>query len=195
MNEIKVFEKEEFGKVRTVVIDNTVWFVGKDVAEILAYKDTADAIKKHVDDEDKRHVKVGEIPTLKTSNYGAYLINESGVYSLVFSSKLPAAKEFKHWVTKEVIPSIRKTGSYSVQKMSNEDLMAIIVQTNNQIANICASMNEQLKITTNQTQENTARIEKLEKDVKKVFDQNYGEVNAYHISVWESLYFDALNYE
>ena len=119
---ISVFENSEFGKVRAVIINNEPYFVGKDVAEILAYKDTADAIKAHVDDEDKKHVKVGEIPTLKTSNYGAYLINESGLYSLILSSKLPTAKKFKHWVTSEVLPSIRKTGSYGVPRSFAEAL-------------------------------------------------------------------------
>lgn len=119
---INIFENPEFGKVRTVIINNEPYFVGKDVAEILAYKDTADAIKVHVDDEDKKHVKVGEIPTLKTSNYGAYLINESGVYALIFGSKLPTAKKFKHWVTSEVLPSIRKTGTYSIPRTYAEAL-------------------------------------------------------------------------
>lgn len=110
--ELKIFKNEEFGAIRTAEIDNNVWFVGKDVAQALGYSDTADAIRTHVDEEDKHHVKVGEIPTLKTSNYGAYLINESGVYALVFGSKLPGAKRFKRWVTSEVLPSIRKNGGY-----------------------------------------------------------------------------------
>ena len=122
-NALQVFENSEFGKVRSLLIDNEPYFVGKDVAEILSYKDTADAIKTHVDDEDKKHVKVGEIPTLKTSNYGAYLINESGLYSLILSSKLPGAKKFKHWVTSEVLPSIRKNGGYYIPKTYSEALM------------------------------------------------------------------------
>ncbi len=111
---IKVFQNSEFGEIRTVTIDNEPWFVGKDVAEALGYKDTADAIRSHVYDDDKKHIKVGEIPTLKTSNYGAQLVNESGIYSLIFGSKLDSAKRFKHWVTSEVLPAIRKTGSYKV---------------------------------------------------------------------------------
>lgn len=114
MNEVTVFNNEEFGKVRTLTIKNEPWFVGKDVAVALGYKDTADALKTHVNEEDKHLVKVGEIPTLKTSNFGVYLINESGLYSLILSSKLPKAKEFKHWITSEVLPSIRKTGAYSL---------------------------------------------------------------------------------
>lgn len=117
MNEIKIFENEEFGTVRTIEIDNDVWFVAKDVAEALGYKDTPNAVRNHVESEDKMQVKVGEIPTLKTSNYGAILINESGMYALVLSSKLPEAKKFKHWVTSEVLPSIRKHGIYATDNV------------------------------------------------------------------------------
>ena len=112
MNELQIFNNSEFGEIRTVEIEGEPWFVGKDVAQALGYSDTADAIKTHVDEEDKRHIKVGEIPTLKTSNYGAILINESGIYALVFGSKLESAKRFKHWITSEVLPQIRKTGTY-----------------------------------------------------------------------------------
>ena len=108
MNELQIFKNEEFGEVRTIEIGGEPWFVGKDVAEALGYRDTADALKKHCDEEDKRLIKVGEIPTLKTSNYGAYIINESGLYSLILSSKLPKAKGFKRWITREVTPSTRK---------------------------------------------------------------------------------------
>ena len=117
MNELQIFKSEQFGEIRTVKIENEPYFVGKDVAEILGYKDTADALRNHCDEEDKRLVKVGEIPTLKTSNYGAYIINESGLYSLIMGSKLPEAKRFKRWITHEVIPTIRKTGGY----VNNED--------------------------------------------------------------------------
>lgn len=113
MNELKIFENSEFGKIQVIERNGEPWFIGKEVAEILGYKDTADALKKHVDEEDKQFFKVGETPTLKIkSNYGAYIINESGLYSLVLSSKLEKAKAFKRWVTSEVLPAIRKTGSY-----------------------------------------------------------------------------------
>lgn len=126
---IQIFNSKEFGEIRTAEIDNDVWFVGKDVAQALGYSDTADAIRTHVDEEDKHHVKVGEIPTLKTSNYGAYLINESGVYALVFGSKLPTAKKFKHWVTSEVLPSIRKHGMYAKDELlNNPDLLIAVAQ-------------------------------------------------------------------
>lgn len=120
MNEIQVFSNPEFGQVRSVIIDGAPWFVGADAAKALKYNRSADAIADHVDDEDKRLVKVGEMPTLKVSNFGAYVINESGLYSLIFSSKLPAAKRFKRWVTNEVLPAIRRTGEYRVAATQDE---------------------------------------------------------------------------
>lgn len=117
-NKIEVFTNAEFGSVRTLTIDNEPYFVGKDVAEILGYSDTAKAIRVHVDEEDKQIFKVDEMATLKTSNYGVYVINESGLYSLILSSKLPNAKKFKHWVTSEVLPSIRKHGAYMTDRKS-----------------------------------------------------------------------------
>lgn len=114
MNDLAIFENPEFGHIRGLKIEGEPWFVGKDIAEALGYADTAAALKKHVDDEDKKLFKADDLPTLKMSNYGAYLVNESGLYSLMLKSKLPAAKKFKRWVTSEVLPSIRKTGAYSV---------------------------------------------------------------------------------
>lgn len=114
MNDLAIFENPEFGHIRGLKIEGEPWFVGKDIAEALGYADTAAALKKHVDDEDKKLFKADDLPTLKMSNYGAYLVNESGLYSLMLKSKLPGAKKFKRWVTSEVLPSIRKTGAYSV---------------------------------------------------------------------------------
>jgi len=105
---VRVFENKEFGKIRTAKIDDEPWFVGKDVASCLAYKDTSDALKKHVDDEDKG---VGETPT-PGGKQKVIIINESGLYSLILGSHLPNAKQFKHWITHDVIPTIRKTGGY-----------------------------------------------------------------------------------
>ena len=111
MNKLQVFENEEFGKVRALTIDNEPWFVGKDVAEILGYTNPSKALADHVDKEDK----LNNEPLLSLGQRGGWLINESGLYSLIFSSKLPNAKRFKHWVTSEVLPAIRKTGSYQTQ--------------------------------------------------------------------------------
>lgn len=120
MNELQTFTSNEFGAVRSMMIDDVPWFVGADAAKALKYNRPADAIADHVDDEDKRLVRVGEMPTLKVNNFGAYIINESGLYSLIFSSKLPAAKRFKRWVTNEVLPAIRKTGEYRVTATQDE---------------------------------------------------------------------------
>lgn len=124
MNNLQIFKNEEFGQVRTLIINNEPWFVGKDVAEILGYKDTSDAIKRHVDDEDKG---VGVLPT-PGGKQNAKIINESGLYSLILSSKLPNAKKFKRWVTSEVLPTIRKHGAYMTdnvleQAIGNPDFM------------------------------------------------------------------------
>ena len=108
MNEVRVFEHEVFGEIRTVTIDGEPWFVGKDIAEILGYSGAAKAIRTHVDDEDKG-VTVLDTPGGKQN---VVIINESGLYSLILSSKLPGAKNFKRWVTSEVLPTIRRTGGY-----------------------------------------------------------------------------------
>lgn len=108
MNELQIFKNVEFGEVRTVTINKEPWFVGKDVATALGYERTADAIRQHVESDDKG---VGEIQT-PGGIQNMTIINESGLYALIFGSKLESAKRFKHWVTSEVLPSIRKTGGY-----------------------------------------------------------------------------------
>lgn len=110
MNELQIFKNEEFGEVRSLMLNGEAWFVGKDVATILAYNEPHKAITRHIDEEDRmKH------PIL--SNGGiqeTWLINESGLYSLILSSKLPTAKKFKRWVTSEVLPAIRKNGNYQI---------------------------------------------------------------------------------
>lgn len=113
MNELKVFENPTFGQVRTIEIDNEPCFVGKDVAEALGYSNTRDALDRHVEKEDKNTVVN---PDGNRGNPNMTIINESGLYCLILSSKLPGAKEFKHWITHDVIPSIRKTGAYMTQE-------------------------------------------------------------------------------
>ena len=112
MNEIQIFKSDSFGAVRTVEVEGTPYFVGKDVAEILGYSDTNKAIAMHVDDEDKI---LNDKSSSSFGQRGATLINESGLYSLILSSKLPKAKEFKHWVTSEILPAIRKHGAYMTE--------------------------------------------------------------------------------
>lgn len=131
MNELQVFKNQEFGSVRTLVINSEPWFVGKDVADVLGYADTNQAIRKHVDNEDRltrRFDGTGQSRDMT-------IINESGLYSLVLSSKLPSAKKFKRWVTSEVLPALRKTGQYQVKELSGSELMAkALIEAQNVLA-------------------------------------------------------------
>ena len=122
MNKLTTFNNPDFGNIRGTVINNEPWFVGKDVATALGYKETAKAVREHVDEED-RGVSVLDTPGGKQK---IVTINESGLYSLILSSNLPTAKQFKRWVTSEVLPSIRKTGGYIAgqETLSDADLMA-----------------------------------------------------------------------
>lgn len=130
MEELKVFSNEELGNVRALEIDGEPWFVGKDVATILGYSNPNEAVQEHIDDEDKLNSKMLLSLDLKLGQRGGWLINESGLYSLILSSKLPTAKAFKKWVTSEVLPSIRKNGGYinGQSEMSPEELMARALQ-------------------------------------------------------------------
>lgn len=112
MNEIRIFENENFGSVRTVEIEGEPWFVGRDIALALGYARPENAVKTHVEDDDKTTTLIQG----SGSNYKSkvIIVNESGLYALIFGSQLSGAKEFKHWVTSEVLPSIRRTGSYSM---------------------------------------------------------------------------------
>lgn len=130
MNELQVFKNEEFGKVRMVVIDSEPYFVGKDVTVILGYQNTSKALNDHVDNDDKLNNK--SLSSL--GQRGGWIINESGLYSLILSSKLPAAKRFKHWVTSEILPAIRKTGGYigNTQSMTDMEILskALLISQN-----------------------------------------------------------------
>ena len=119
MNELTIFKNEEFGTVRTMEINEQPYFVGKDVADILGYQNASKALADHVDDEDK----LNNESLSSLGQRGGWLINESGLYSLVLSSKLPNAKRFKHWVTSEVLPSIRKHGAYMTPETLEKALL------------------------------------------------------------------------
>lgn len=120
MNELRIFENPEFGSIRTVEVNGEPWFVGKDVAEVLGYSNTRDALAKRVDDEDKG---VANCDT-PSGRQNMTIINESGLYSLVLGSKLPTAKKFKRWVTSDVLPSIRKHGLYAMDEiLANPDVL------------------------------------------------------------------------
>lgn len=131
MNEIKLFENPEFGEVRVLEQEGEPWFVGKDIAKVLGYNNPLEAVRDHVDEEDKGVSKM-DTPGGKQN---IIIINESGLYSLILRSQLPEAKAFKRWITHEVIPSIRKTGGYiqGQEQMSDEEIIANAMKVANRI--------------------------------------------------------------
>ena len=155
--EIQIFKNEQFGEIRTMVDEKgEPWFVGKDVAKMLGYSNTRDSLKKHVDEEDKTTVAICDTGSKYKSQ--AVIINESGLYSLVLSSKLPQAKAFKRWVTSEVLPQIRKTGGYiptsraQRPQLSEQEVVAVAnriaqrtVKQKNLAADNCLSASEVAK--------------------------------------------------
>ena len=123
--EIKVFEHKDFGKVRTMLVDGQPYFVGKDVADILGYRNSRDALNRHVENEDRADVAIHD----GSQNRNMTVINESGVYSLILSSHLPTAKQFKHWVTSEVLPAIHRYGLYAAEDLlADPDAIIAILQ-------------------------------------------------------------------
>ena len=121
MDNIQIFSNNEFGEIRTVIIDNEPFFVGNDCAKALGYKNLYSGISKNVDEDDRRLFPVGSTSGTQDTT----IINESGLYSLIFGSKLESAKKFKKWVTSEVLPSIRQTGSYGQQKSTQEQILLL----------------------------------------------------------------------
>lgn len=141
MNELQVFKNEEFGEVRSLKIGDEPWFVGKDVADILGYTNSRKAISDHVDDEDKGVTKCDTLG----GKQDLTIINESGLYSLILSSKLPTAKKFKRWVTSEVLPAIRKTGGYQIPDNPMDALKLMFeaqTQTNDKVEHIQEDVKE-----------------------------------------------------
>ena len=120
MNQLEIFRNREFGEIRTVTVDGEPWFVAKDIAEILQYTNTQKAIRDHVDEEDKLTERI----VLSGQNREVICINESGLYSLILSSKMPGAKRFKRWVTSEVLPQIRRTGTYQ-KPLTPQEMMRV----------------------------------------------------------------------
>lgn len=165
---IQFFDKKEFGSLAVILIEGEPWFIGKEIAIILGYTDTDQAIRLHVDKEDKKTLSYTEIQTRKIYGFasprGLTIINESGLYSLILSSHLPRAKEFKHWVTSEVLPQIRKTGEYSItpikettnklDKYNEYDVMRLMVNNLEK---------QKLQLDTHE-----AKIEDIDKRIKKL---------------------------
>lgn len=131
MNELKIFENEEFGQIRSIEIDGLPYFVGKDVAEILGYERADNAIRNHIDEEDKLMHQI----SASGQNRNMIIINESGLYSLILSSKLPTAKQFKRWVTSEVLPTIRKQGYYTADNNKNDETKAKLLRAEAMVIN------------------------------------------------------------
>lgn len=134
MNEVQLFNFESH-EVRSLLLNNEPWFVGKDVADVLGYSNSRKAMADHVDDEDKEVLTSRNVTLENIPNRGITVVNESGLYSLILSSKLPSAKKFKRWVTSEVLPALRKTGQYQVKELSGSELMAkALIEAQNVLA-------------------------------------------------------------
>lgn len=169
LNELQIFNNEEFGKIRTVTINNEPWFVSKDVATALGYSNSRDAISKHVFDDDKGVAKC-DTPSGRQE---MSVINESGLYALIFGSKLDSAKRFKHWVTSEVLPSIRRSGSYQ-KPLTPEQMMRIQLEMIDDVSGRVTKLENTMNIDYGQQ-----RV--LEKEVARVVIESLGgkDSNAY----------------
>ena len=179
-NNLQIFNNPDFGSINVIVLREVPWWIGSQVADVLQYRDPNDAIKKHVTVEDKMNLTTkiykemayghnsGDLPELnsdaiyqrlKNAPRGFIIINESGLYSLILSSQLPKAKAFKHWVTSEVLPSIRKTGSYNLPKLTQTEIIAYLA--NNQV---------QIEKTLS---DHTAHLQLQDAEIKKIADFMY----------------------
>ena len=138
--ELQIFKNEEFGSLRTIERNGEPWFVGSDVAKALGYSNTGKAILMHVDEEDRKIQNSQNGNFKNIPNRGLQIINESGLYSLIMSSKLPTAKKFKHWVTSEVLPTIRKHGAYLTDQKAFD-----ITHNANSLADLLEQASEQLR--------------------------------------------------
>lgn len=203
-----IFNNPEFGQIRTVEVGGEPWLVGKDVAVALGYSNTRDALERHVDAEDKNTVVN---PDGNRGNPNMTIINESGLYSLVLSSKLSGAKKFKRWVTSEVLPSIRKHGTYmtsdTIDKMINSPefgikLLTALKDEQDKRKSLEAELDRSKEwysikrvahmngVSHKAFDWRKLKIESQRQGygVKKIFDANYGTINVYHMNVWEKVY-------
>lgn len=169
LNELQIFKNEQFGEIRMMLIGEEPWFIGKDVATALGYSNTRDALMAHIEEEDKNTVA---IPDGNRGNPKQVVINESGLYALIFGSRLSSAKKFKHWVTSEVLPSIRKTGGYSMKPMNTQEQIKLLAQGNMELEKKIDSVNE--------------RVDSLEKDMPLYgceIDEIQGHINRKGVSI------------
>lgn len=160
--ELQIFSNSEFGEIRTITKDNETYFVGKDVAKALGFTNPRDAIATHVFDEDKG---VDTIDTLG-GKQSMTVINESGVYALVFGNRLESAKRFKHWVTSEVLPSIRKTGSYS-KPLTTSEQIRLLAQGNTELTERVDKVEDKIISIEEETPLYGCEIEEVQKHVRK----------------------------
>lgn len=199
MNELQIFNNEEFGNVRSLMIDNEPWLVGKDVAEALGYKDVNHAILDHVDEEDKVNSKTQGQITPELGQRGSWLINESGLYSLILSSKLPNAKKFKRWVTSEVLPTLRKTGSYTKVPSDPRELLRLTIEAHEQTAQRVDVLEEKVTALEETTTINSSQQYTLEKIAKTTVIRALGGIDsrAYQLmsrKIFSNIWRDYKNY-
>lgn len=207
MNDIMIFNNPEFGEIRTVEVGGEPWLVGLDAAQALGYQNGSRDINRHVDEEDRKNISIYD----GTQNRTMTIINESGLYSLVLSSKLPGAKKFRRWVTSEVLPSIRKHGTYmtsdTIDKMINSPefgikLLTALKDEQDKRKSLEAELDRSKEwysikrvahmngVSHKAFDWRKLKIESQRQGygVKKIFDVNYGTINVYHMNVWEKVY-------
>lgn len=199
MNELQIFNNEEFGNVRSLMIDNEPWLVGKDVAEAFGYKDVNHAILDHVDEEDKVNSKTQGQIAPELGQRGSWLINESGLYSLILSSKLPNAKKFKRWVTSEVLPTLRKTGSYTKVPSDPRELLRLTIEAHEQTAQRVDVLEEKVTALEETTTINSSQQYTLEKIAKTTVIRALGGIDsrAYQLmsrKIFSNIWRDYKNY-
>ncbi len=172
-NELQIFNFEDL-QVRTITIGDEPYFVGKDVAEILGYLKPANAIKQHVDSEDKGVTKIGTPGGMQNIT----IINESGLYSLIFSSKLESAKRFKRWVTSEVLPTLRKTGSYQTKPLTTSEQIQLLVKGNTELDERVTAIEENYPIMHGEAKYIQKLVSiKVAEIVRNKFNGHYKEVS------------------
>lgn len=195
MNELQIFNNEEFGNVRSLMIDNEPWLVGKDVATDLGYQNGSRDINRHVDEEDRRKVMVFD----GKQNKETIVINESGLYALVFGSKLPSAKKFKHWVTSEVLPTLRKTGSYAKVPTDPRELLMLTIKAPEQTAQRVDVFEEKVSDLEKSTTIDSSQQHTLEKVAKTTAIRTLGGIDsrAYQLmsrKIFSNIWRDYKNY-
>ena len=197
MNELQIFNNEEFGNVRSLMIDNEPWFVGKDVAEALGYKNVRDSLARHIDSDDKRDGVV--IHDSMGREQKPIIINESGLYSLILSSKLESAKKFKHWVTSEVLPTLRKTGSYAKVPTDPRELLMLTIKAHEQTAQRVDVFEEKVSDLEKSTTIDSSQQHTLEKVAKTTAIRTLGGIDsrAYQLmsrKIFSNIWRDYKNY-